>query len=107
MSKFESIFAESSQNIYDGVKMSEQKKSIFRYYKLNFTRYKRVSGNIMLFIWSINDIFYSKYPQFSKVMMGIFLLYIWLADLNNIINHLLAIFLFIMIVNHPRIKPTY
>ena len=107
LSLYSSTFAESPYNIYDGVKMSEQKKTIVKYYKLNFTRYKVISGHIMLFIWSINDVFYSKYPVFSKFAMVFFLMYIAFADLNNFLLHLLALLLFIIITNNPQINPTY
>lgn len=107
LSLYSSIFAESSYNIYDGVKMSEQKKTIFKYYKLNFTRYKAISGHIMLFIWSINDVFYSKYPVFSKFAIACILMYIALADLNNFLLHLLALLIFIIITNNPKINPAY
>ncbi|KAL4497918.1 hypothetical protein ABPG72_014775 [Tetrahymena utriculariae] len=107
LSKFESIFAESSNNIYDGIKMSEQQKSIMRYYKINFNRYKSLCGHIFLFIWSFNDIFYQKYPKFSKLMIVLILLYIWNANLNNILQHLIALFFFIIIVHNPKIYPYY
>ncbi|EAR95709.2 PX domain protein (macronuclear) [Tetrahymena thermophila SB210] len=107
LSKFESIFAESSNNIYDGVKMNEQQKSIMRYYKINFNRYKSLCGHVFLFIWSFNDIFYQKYPKFSKLMIALILLYIWNADLNNILQHLIALFFFIIIVHNPKIYPYY
>ncbi|KAL4453660.1 hypothetical protein ABPG74_009556 [Tetrahymena malaccensis] len=107
LSKFESIFAESSNNIYDGVKMSEQQKSIMRYYKINFNRYKNLCGNVFLFIWSFNDIFYQKYPKFSNLMIVLILLYIWNANLNNILQHLIALFFFIIIVHNPKIYPFY
>lgn len=61
----------------------------------------------MLFIWSINDIFYGKYPRFSRLMIVMFLLYIAFADLNQILLHIIAVILFIIIINNPKLKPYY
>ncbi|CAD8120960.1 unnamed protein product [Paramecium sonneborni] len=71
--------------------------------KMNIIRFKRIISLMILFQLSLEDVVDQKYPRLTFIVFTFMFIFIFFADLNNILQYFGFILLFIMIYQHPTI----